>query len=237
MPPFSHGAPGPIWRPAPGGWPVPGQAGAQVLRPSAGAADYLRFLLGYLPLLAALFVVVLLLGAVFFETAAEGTGTAGGIAVGLLVVVPMAAHLVWKLRRMFTGTAVVVSPRGVELRDSLGFEVRLAWTDVVAVDTVVDRFSPARGVRLGDRADPGAPVVRAPEFRSRGLIGWGERVVPARAPRFVRRRLAAQPRDLATGRFLVAVGFGAAGAAGPDNPLLRAARHHRPDLFPRFPQG
>ncbi|MDA0566547.1 hypothetical protein LG943_19850 [Streptomonospora sp. S1-112] len=232
MPPYSHGAPGGAWRPAPG-WPAPGQAGASALRPSACARDYLRFLLGYLPLLGALFVVVMLLGSIFFETAAQGTGTVGGIAVGLLVVVPMAGHLVWKLRRMFTGTVVVVSDRGVELRDSAGFEVRLAWPDVVAVDTVVDRFSPSRGVRLGDRTDPGGPVVRAPEYRSHGLIGWGDRVVPARAPRFLRRRLAAQPHDPATGRPLVAVGFGAAGGAGLDNPLLLAARHHRPDLFPR----
>ncbi|MUL41337.1 hypothetical protein FZ103_09120 [Streptomonospora sp. PA3] len=213
-----------VWRPAPG-WPAPGQEGTLVLRPGATGAQYARFIGPYAPLLILLFLVTTGIGAIFFETAAEGTGTVAGIAVGLVATGAMGGLLAVRVHRMLTRTTVVVSPVGVELRDHLGVEIRLAWPDA-RVGDVTTRFSPdARAGR------PGGVRVSTPEYRSHGLIGYGDRVLPRRMPRHMARRLAAQPRDPHTGRPLVAIPFTAAGTRQPPNPLVDAARHYRPDLF------
>ncbi|MFC3998028.1 hypothetical protein ACFOVU_19005 [Nocardiopsis sediminis] len=214
---------------SPSGWPRPGDPGVTVFTPSAGAAAYLRYLLPWAAVVGMLFVVILLLGSILFETLAEGTGTVAGVACGLVAAAIATLSLGVKVRRMLTGTVVTSSPVGVELRDSQGFEVRMRWPDVTAVGTVLDRQGP--------RTVMGRPVFAGPirvepaVIRSHGLIGWGERVVPPSAPAALRHTLASQPRDPATGLVPVAVSFSAAGEPDLTNPLLTQAQHFRPDLF------
>ncbi|MFC4563732.1 hypothetical protein ACFO4E_17865 [Nocardiopsis mangrovi] len=214
---------------SPGDRPGAGDPDAAVFTPSADPAAYLRYLLPWAAMVGMLFVVVLLLASILFETLAEGTGTAAGAASGLVAAAVATVYLGRKVHRMLTGTVVTASPTGVELRDHQGFEVRMRWQDVTTVGTVLDRQGPrtvmgrpivAGGIRVG-------PAV----IRSHGLIGWGERVVPPSAPAALRRTLDAQPRDPATGLVPVAVSFSAAGEPDLSNPLLAWARHYRPDLF------
>ncbi|PRX95403.1 hypothetical protein CLV72_10910 [Allonocardiopsis opalescens] len=198
-----------------------------MLRPVA--ASVWRFVLPFLPLLGLLFVVMLLLGSIVFETAAEGIGVLGGAAVGLVAVAVAAWSLVHKARRAVTGTTVVVSPTGVELRDTQGFQLRMRWPDVTEVGTVHDQLTKPGAARAAGRRS--GAMVHVPELRSQGLKGWGERVVPPRAPQWLRQRLAAQPRDPRTGLWLVAISFASAGPEDHTNQLLAHTRHHRPDLF------
>ncbi|AFR09777.1 hypothetical protein B005_3922 [Nocardiopsis alba ATCC BAA-2165] len=211
-------------------WPLPGEPGTQAFHPSGGAGTYLRYLLAFSPLLGVFFVVFLLLGSILFETIASGTGMTGGIVVGAIATLCLAVTPVIKTRRMIRGTTVLTSPVGVELRDHIGFQVRLRWPDVVQIDRTLDRISAGRGVEVGGKN------VQVKDLESRGLIGWGERVVPDQAAR-MRQVFAAQPRHPRTGAELVAVSFQAAGADGWDNPLVLEARRHRPVVSSSNVQG
>lgn len=207
-------------------WPPPGDPGTTVLRPPTGAGAYLKFLLVWSPVLAILFVVLLLLASIPFETMAAGTGTPAGTAVGAAGVLIAAGTLLYKKHRAQTGTQVIVSPTGVEVRDVMGFEVRLRWADVTAVGTVRDQQTARQPIR----ARGNGVRLKTPVAVSEGLIGWGERVVSRRAPLWMHEHLAAQPRNPHTGQQSVAVSFSAAGTPGFGNPLLQITRHYRPDL-------
>ncbi|WP_431869295.1 hypothetical protein [Nocardiopsis eucommiae] len=211
------------WTRAPG-WALPGEPGTLTARPVGDVGTYLRYLLAFSPLLGVFFLVVLILTSIFFETASPGTGVTGGIVVGALATLCLAVLPVVRTRRMLGGTVVVISPAGVDLRDHIGFEVRLRWRDATQVGRTVDRVAAGPGVEVGGQQ------VQVRDLESRGLVGWGERVIPDQAAR-MRTVLASQPRHPRTGAELVAVSFQAAGASGWDNPLVTEARRHRPDLF------
>ncbi|MFE9245915.1 hypothetical protein [Nocardiopsis sp. NPDC006938] len=211
------------WTRSPG-WALPGEPWTLTARPEGDAGTYLRYLLAFSPLLGVFFLVILVLASIFFETANPGTGVAGGVVVGALATLCLTAIPIRNTRRMLMGTVVVISPVGVELRDHMGFEVRLRWRDATQIGRTIDRVAAGPGVGVGGRQ------VQVKDLESRGLVGWGERVIPERAAR-MRSVLSAQPRHPQTGAELVAVSFQAAGGSGWDNPLVDQARRHRPDLF------
>lgn len=211
------------WTRSPG-WALPGEPGTITGRPHGGAGTYLRHLVAFSPLLGVFFLVILLLAAILFETASPGAGLTGGIIAGALATLCLGVFPVRHTRRMLVGTVVVISSVGVELRDHRGFEVRLRWQDATQVGRTVDRVAAGPGVEVGGQR------VRTRDLESRGLVGWGERIIPEGAAR-MRTVLASQPRHPRTGAELVAVSFQAAGGHGWDNPLVTEARRHRPDLF------
>lgn len=196
------------------------------MRPPTSAGPYLKFIGLWTPVLGMLFVVLLLLASIPFETMQEGTGTPAGIAVGSVGVLIAAGSLLYKKHRAQTGTQVIVSPVGVELRDAMGFEVRLRWADVTAVGTVHDQQSKRQPLNTR-----GGVQVQTPVASSDGLIGWGERVVPRRAPLWLREHMASQPTNPQTGQHSVAISFSAAGEPGFGNPLLQQTHRYRPDLL------
>lgn len=211
------------WTRAPG-WPLPGEPGTRWLAPDGGAGMYLRRILAFAPALVVFFLLAMILGSIPFESAAEGTGMIGGTLVGLLATAGLACVPLAKVHRMVTRTHVIVSPVGVELRDHLGFQVRLRWQDLTQVGPTVDNTLSARSVEVGPFD------VRVQNVQSHGIIGWGERVVPAHVGGG-QAALAGQPRHPGTGAELVAISFPAAGPADAGNPLLNEVRRHRSDLF------
>ncbi|GAA1758641.1 hypothetical protein [Streptomonospora arabica] len=199
------------------------------LRPEATANDYARRMLPWTPAFIAVFAVVPPMGTALFSPFA-GSGPIAvvpAVLLGLAVDAGLAAVLASKVRRMFTRTTVAASPTGVELRDRMGFVVRLRWADITGVGTVEDD----RGPSIRDVSpDAGRTLVaKAPAVRTQGIIGWGHRWLPHSTPAHLRNHLAQQPRD-AAGREPVAVSFSAAGPANSANPLLAQLRHYRPDL-------
>lgn len=203
---------------------MPGEPGTIMARPGAGAMTYVRYLLAAGPLLGMFFFLSLVLASIPFESANPGTGMTGASVVAALATLCVTYLPVRNTRRMLNGTVVVISPTGVELRDHMGFEVRLRWQDATQVGRTVDRVAAGPGVRVGDRQ------VQFKDLESRGLVGWGERVIPDRAAR-MRTVLASQPRHPETGAELVAIAFQAAGPRGWDNTLVTETRRHRPDVF------
>ncbi len=205
-------------------WPLPGEPGTIVARPGSDAWTYLRYLLAFSPVLGMFFVLTLFLGSIPFESMNPGTGMAGGSAIAALATLCLTYFPIRNTRRMIKGTVVVLSHTGVELRDYMGFQVRLRWRDAIQVGRTVDRVAAGPGVQVGEEH------VQVKDLDSRGLIGWGERVIPEKSAR-MRNVLASQPRHPSTGAELVAVSFQAAGPNGWGNPLVTEARRHRPELF------
>lgn len=205
-------------------WPLPGEPGTVVARPGAGVGVYVRYLLAFSPILGMFFFLTLVLASIPFESTNPGTGTAGGAVVAAFATLCLTYFPIRNTRRMLNGTVVVLSRTGVELRDHMGFEVRLRWRDATQVGRTVDRIAAGPGVQVGEEH------VQVKDLESRGLVGWGERIIPESAAR-MRGVLASQPRHPQTGAELVAVSFQAAGSSDWDNPLVAEARRHRPDLF------
>src|SRR5690606_33045215 len=139
----------------------------------------------------------------------------------------LAGVLVVKHRRLVRGTVVRFSAVGVELTDAYGFRLRLRWPDIERVGVVESRMASPRAV-----GRPGGVRVRAGAMRSLGLIGWGEREVPPRVPRWMRDHLAGVPADPRTGLRQVAIPLGAVDPGWQRGRMGEWVRHHRPDLLP-----
>ncbi|MEV5497576.1 hypothetical protein AB0M50_19485 [Nonomuraea fuscirosea] len=183
------------------------------------AAGFPRFLLPFIAPLVLFFAVCLLLGAILTNDTALGV-VIGALATGVLVAVLAGKH-----RRLVTGTVVRFSADGVELADSHGFRVRLRWPDITRVGVVDTQPADPRVI-----GRPGAARARVRPLRSTGLIGWGERTVPPRVPRWMRARLAAVPVDPATGRPEVAIPLGEFDPQWERGPMGDWVRRHRADL-------
>lgn len=209
-------------------WPLPSEPGTRSLRPANSPGTYLRYLVASSPFILMVYFLCLVLASIPFESTTPGTGLRYGAMVAIVPTLGFAVIPVHKTRQMIRGTLVVVSPVGVELRDHLGFQVRLRWSDVTQIDRTVDRVAAGKGVQVGTQH------VRFEEPDSRGIIGWGERVIPDGHAR-MRAVLASRPRHPRTGAELVAISFQAAGEDGWDNPLVVETRRYRPDLFDRPP--
>ncbi|MEV0312213.1 hypothetical protein [Nonomuraea fuscirosea] len=183
------------------------------------AGGFPRFLLPFIAPLVLFFAVCLLLGAILTNDTALGV-VIGALATGVLVAVLAGKH-----RRLTTGTVVRFSADGVELTDSHGFRVRLRWPDITRVGVVDTQPADPRVI-----GRPGSARARVRPLRSTGLIGWGERTVPSRVPRWMRARLAAVPVDPATGRPEVAIPLGEFDPRWERGPMGDWVRRHRADL-------
>lgn len=183
-----------------------------------------RFLAPFLGVLVLFFAVMLLLGAILT------TSTPGGIAVGALATAVLVGVLHRKFRALVAHTVVRFSEAGVELVDGRGFRTRLAWADVTRIDTVHSQLADGRpiGHGFGARA-------RVGRSSSEGLVGWGERVTPARIPGWMRDQLAAAPVNPANGRPEVAIPVGALDPSWTLGPMGDWVRRFRPDLLPPVP--
>ncbi|WP_327106377.1 hypothetical protein [Nonomuraea glycinis] len=185
-----------------------------------GRGSFLAFAAPFLLPLLLFFPVCLLLGGILTGSLAWALviGAAGTSAlVGVLVV---------KHRRMIAGTVVRFSPRGVEMADTYGFVLRLDWPDVQRVDVVESRMASPRTI-----SRPGGVRVRAGAMRSVGLVGWGEREVPARMPRWMRDHLARVPVDPHTGLQRLGIPLGVVDPLWERGRMGDWVRRHRPDLL------
>jgi len=183
-----------------------------------------RMVLPFVFMLALLAVIMYVLGYVV-------GGVAGGLVGSVVVTGVMVGVLYRKFARMKNGTVVRFSEHGVELSDTLGFHVRLYWRDITQIGRVNTRMaSPA--------AVGGDLQVSVGEMKSRGIIGWGERVVPPNAPGWMRENLAAQPTNPYDGRPLVAIPLGGIDPNWAMGPMGQWIRMYRPDLLGGvYPQG
>lgn len=153
-------------------------------------------------------------------------GVAGGVVAAVIGVGVLVAVLYAKFARMRQGTVVRFSEYGVELSDAMGFHVRLAWPDMTRVGVVASRMANPYpiGWEDGVRARAGA-------MTSQGVIGWGDRVIPANAPGWMRRHLAVQPVNPRDGRPEVAIPLGGVDPDWARGPMGQWVRAYRPDLF------
>jgi hypothetical protein len=164
------------------------------------------------------FAVMLLLGSVF-------GGLVGGIVAAVLGTGALVGALYGKFRRMRAGTVVRFSEYGVELFDQLGFHVRLGWRDLTRIGQVDSRMAAPDAVGGGD------VQVAVGAMRSVGLIGWGDRFVPANAPGRLRENLANQRRHPVDGRPEVAIPLGGIDPNWLHGPMGAWVRGYRPDLL------
>ncbi len=184
--------------------------------------SFLAFTAPFLMPLLLFFAVCLGLGAIFTGS------TLGGVLAGAACTAALAGVLVVKYRRMVEGTVVRFSPQGVELSDTYGFRLRLAWADIERIDVVESRMAGPRAV-----GRPGGVRVRAGAMRSVGLVGWGSRVLPTRVPRWMRDHLARVPVHPGSGLQWLGIPLGALDPLWERGPMGDLVRRHRPDLMAR----
>ncbi|MER6947088.1 hypothetical protein ABT294_23930 [Nonomuraea sp. NPDC000554] len=166
------------------------------------------------------FPVCLLLGALLTQS------SVAGLVIGVAATAALGGVLVVKYRRMVAGTVVRFSPQGVEMSDAYGYRLRLSWPRIERVDVVRSRMASPRTI-----GRPGGLRVRAGAMQSVGLVGWGERDVPARMPRWMRDHLARVPVDPETGLQWLAIPLGAVDPLWERGPMGDWVRRHRPDLL------
>lgn len=171
------------------------------------------FLLGFFA------VVMLLLGSVF-------AGLIGGIVAAVIGTGALVGVLYGKFNRMKQGTVVRFSEYGVELSDTLGYQIRLLWPDLTRVGEVRSQMSNPTTIGFHGGLQVGAGAVR-----TQGIIGWGHRVVPPNAPAWMHHDLAMAPVNPYDGRPEVAIPL-----SGIDPNWLHGAmgqwlRLYRPDLL------
>lgn len=172
-----------------------------------------------------LFVAVMLaLGSIF-------VGLAGGIIAAVVGTGALVFVLYTKYNRMQDGTVVRFSESGVELSDSMGFQIRLNWPDVTRVGEVASQMAnPASvGAEGGARVGVGA-------MRTQGIIGWGYRAVPPSAPTWMHQHLAMQPVNPHDGRPEVAIPLSGIDPNWMHGAMGQWVRMYRPDLLGGAPR-
>lgn len=166
-------------------------------------------------------VIMTLLGSILFGSVLPGVG------VGVVGAAALFGVLFLKFKRMQGGTVLRMSEHGVELVDAnLGFHVRLHWPDVTRLGHVSTQMAnpQAVGADGGVRVGVGA-------HQSEGLIGWGQRTVPPRAPAWLRANLASAPVNPADGRPEVAVTLSGFDPNWRQGAIGRWVGQFRPDLM------
>lgn len=181
-----------------------------------------RMLLPFVLVLVLLAVIMYVLGYVV-------GGVAGGLVGSVVVTGVMVGVLYRKFARMKNGTVVRFSEYGVELSDTMGFHIRLYWRDITHIGQVNTQMASPEAVGGDLQASVGA-------MKTRGIIGWGERVVPPTAPGWMRENLAVQPKNPFDGRPLVAIPLGGIDQNWAMGPMGQWVRMYRPDLFGGYPQ-
>lgn len=201
----------------------PNQALPREFRMAGGGFG--KMVLPYVFLLIFFAAVMLLLGSVF-----------GGIVGGIIAAVVGTAALVgvlWsKFNRLKQGTVVRFSEYGVELSDTLGYQIRLNWPDITRIGEVKSQMSnpTAAGVAGGLQVGAGA-------VRTQGIIGWGHRVLPRNAPGWMRQQLAMAPVNPHDGRPEVAIPLSGIDPNWMQGAMGQWVRTYRPDLLgggPRY---
>jgi hypothetical protein len=183
-----------------------------------------RMALPYVFLLIFFAAVMLLLGSVF-------GGLLGGIIAAVVGTGALVGVLWSKFNRLKQGTVVRFSEYGVELSDTLGYQIRLNWPDVTRVGEVRSQMSnpTAAGVEGGLQVGAGA-------VRTQGIIGWGHRVLPQNAPGWLRQQVAMSPVNPHDGRPEVAIPLSGIDPNWVQGAMGQWVRMYRPDLFGGGPQ-
>lgn len=200
-------------------WPVSGAPRTAEFT-VRGGRGFGRMVTAFAAPLAVGFVVFMLLGAIAFNLV-------GGVAMAIIGTGVLVGVLYAKSRKLTRSTVVRFSPVGVELTDGHGFRVRLPWSGITRIGETVTRMSNPEQVA----GRPGDLRVRAAAVRSMGLVGWGERVVPATAPDWVHRQVAGVPVDPDSGRPEVTIPLGELDPEWVAGEMGEWVRAHRPDLF------
>jgi hypothetical protein len=183
------------------------------------AGGFGRMVLPFVLLLVFFGMIMLLLFSIFL-------GLAGGIVAAVVGPLVLLGVLYGKFSRMKNGTVVRFSEYGVELSDTMGFRIRLAWPDITRIGQVHTQM--AKPGAIG--SDDGLQVSVGP-VKSQGVIGWGERVVPPRAPGWMRENLAGQAKNPFDGRPEVAIPLGGLDPNWMNGPMGQWVRLYRPDLL------
>lgn len=178
-----------------------------------------RMVLPFVFLLVFFAAVMLLLGSIV-------AGLAGGIVAAVVGTGALVAVLYGKFDRMRQGTVVRFSEHGVELADTLGFQIRLGWPDVTRIGEVRSRMaSPSVvGFRGSMRGNAGTVTTY-------GIIGWGQRVIPPTAPGWMRQDLAMAPVHPHDGRPEVAIPLSGIDPDWERGAMGQWVRMYRPDLL------
>lgn len=184
-----------------------------------------KMVLPFAVLLVFFAVVMLLLGSVV-------AGLAGGIIAAVIGTGALVGVLYAKFNRMKQGTVVRFSEYGVELSDTMGFQIRLDWPDVTRIGEVNSQMVKPSAVGIRDGVH-----VRAGAVRTQGIIGWGQRVIPPNAPGWMRQNLAMAPVNPYDGRPEVAIPLSGIDPDWTHGAMGQWVRRYRPDLFggPQYP--
>lgn len=204
-----------------GEWPTSGDASAEEFRVTDQTKVFVRAVLGYLPLTVVWFLCMLLLGTIV----AGGNGV-GGLAIAIVATAAVVGILLRKAQKGVLSTVIRLSPTGVEMRDDLGFDLKLRWPDITRVGEIVT-YSAKPGTSV-DVAFGSVPVV---DRKNLGLIGWGQRRNPHRLPRWAEEQLAQARRHPETGAPEIGIPLGAIDPRWPEGGMGRWVRRYRPDLF------
>jgi hypothetical protein len=203
-------------------WPRPGDASAEEFRVTEQTKVFLRAVLGTLPLTVVWFLCMLLLGTIV----AGGNGW-GGLAIGIGATIPILAMLYRKAQKGILSTVIRMSPVGVEMRDDLGFDLRLRWADITRVGEIVTYT-----VKPGTSVDLAIGSVPALQWKNMGLIGWGQRQVPSRLPGWAVEQLAQARRHPETRALEIGIPLGTIDPRWPEGGMGHWVSQYRPDLLP-----
>jgi hypothetical protein len=204
-----------------GEWPPSGDASAEEFRVTDRTKVFVRAALGHLPLTVLWFLCMLFLG-----TIVTGGNGWGGLVIAIVATGLIVGILYRKAQQGILSTVIRMSPTGVEMRDDLGFDVKLRWPDITRVGEIVT-YTAKPGTSV-DIAFGSVPVL---DWRNTGLIGWGQRRVPNRLPRWVEEQLAQARRHPETGALEIGVPLGAIDPRWPEGGMARWVEQYRPDLL------
>ncbi|MFI7675567.1 hypothetical protein [Actinophytocola sp. NPDC049390] len=169
-------------------------------------------------------VIMLLLGSVV-------AGLPGGIIAAVVGTGALVGVLYGKFNRMKQGTVVRFSEYGVELSDTMGYQIRLNWPDITRIGEVRSQMANPSTVGL-----QGGVRVNAGAVKTQGVIGWGHRVIPAKAPGWMRQNLAMAPVNPYDGRPEVAIPLSGIDPNWTQGAMGQWVRTYRPDLLGGGPQ-
>jgi hypothetical protein len=186
--------------------PVPGGFGRQI-KP-------------LIALFVLLFVIMLFLGSALF-----GGNAAGGVLAAVVVCGSLLGIQYAKYVKKQEGTVLRFSEQGIELTDTWGWRVSLAWRDMTHVGPVTTQTVNPKAM------GPEAVKVSAGPTKSLGIAGWGERVIPRNAPGWQRQLLATAPTNPTDGRPMVSIPLGDIDPNWTSGPMVQWFRHYRPDLL------
>ena len=201
----------------------PSQALPREFRMAGGGFG--KMVLPFVALLVFFAAVMLLLGSVV-------AGLVGGIIAAVVGTGALVGVLYGKFNRMKQGTVVRFSEYGVELSDAMGYRIRLDWPDITRIGEVRSQMAnpSAVGVEGGAHVNAGA-------VRTQGVIGWGHRVLPPKAPGWMRQNLATAAVNPHDGRPEVAIPLSGIDPDWAQGAMGQWVRMYRPDLFgggPRY---